>query len=125
MFSTLPELSVNSSIKSAIGLYIDAFASLARPVSDEVYDFSAMMRQVGFIDVELTKYRLPIGAWGDTQTEKEVGRWNSLNFMEGIEGALLACCTRQLGMTVEQIHEIVAACRKEAKDKNKRLYYYL
>lgn len=77
------------------------------------------------MDVTETRHRLPIGAWGDTPTEKEIGRYNMLNFIEGMEGALLAACTRLLGMTVAEVMELVESSKAEVKDRRLRLYCYM
>ena len=119
-----PPPSSPTHLQAALSLYTTALSTLNRPVGEEVYTFAPLMRAAGFVDVSETRYRLPIGAWGDTETEKEIGQFNTLNFMEGMEGALLACSAIR-GVGVREVKEMGERCRSEAKDRRLRLYCWL
>ena len=43
----------------------------------------------GFIDVKETKYKIPIGGWSSDPKMKQVGRYNLLQFTQGVEGFAL------------------------------------
>lgn len=43
----------------------------------------------GFIDVKETKYKIPIGGWSSDLKMKQVGRYNLLQFTQGVEGFAL------------------------------------
>jgi hypothetical protein len=54
------------------------------------------LKVAGFEDlVELT-YKLPIGPWNEYPRVREIGRWNLVQWQEGIEDWSLALLTRAL-----------------------------
>lgn len=58
-----------------------------------------LIRSAGFVDVVERVYKWPIGPWSADPKLKELGRWNLLNWEEGMEGWLLAVYTRVLGVS--------------------------
>jgi hypothetical protein len=43
----------------------------------------------GFVDIKETKYKLPIGGWSSDPKMKNLGRYNLLQFTQGVEGFAL------------------------------------
>lgn len=46
-----------------------------RTFSGEAYSFKDQMRNAGFVDIEETKIRVPLGPWHTDATQKEIGRY--------------------------------------------------
>lgn len=61
-------------------------------------NMAGLIREAGFVDVVEKRYRWPIGPWSSDPRLKELGRWNLLNWEEGMEGWILANYTRVLGV---------------------------
>ena len=57
--------------------------------------------------------------------QKEVGAWNYLQIMEGLEAFTLALFTREAGYTVDEVKVICANIRKEIKDPKMHVMFYL
>jgi hypothetical protein len=56
------------------------------------------IREAGFVDIVEKKIKWPLGPWSSDPKLKEIGRWNLLNWEEGLEGWTLAHYTRVLGV---------------------------
>lgn len=65
-----------------------------------------LIREAGFVDVVEKTYKWPIGPWSSDPKLKELGRWNLLNWEEGMEGWIMACYTRVLGVSAPAIKRI-------------------
>jgi hypothetical protein len=51
-----------------------------------IYDFNReMITQAGFVDVVEKKYKVPVGTWPRDPKMKELGQWNLLFCLEGLE----------------------------------------
>lgn len=57
-----------------------------------------LIRAAGFVDVVDKCFKWPIGPWSSDPRLKEIGRWNLLNWEQGMEGWILAGYTRVLGV---------------------------
>lgn len=60
----------------------DAFGKSLRVVDESAQH----MREAGFVDVTERRFRVPIGTWAKDPHLKELGRYNRLQWSEGIEG---------------------------------------
>lgn len=91
---------------------------------EELYGFKDLMAAAGFVDVSETRYRIPIGEWPADVTERELGLYNMLNFLEGIEGYALTACGGGRGSEPpgDAVHEMKKLVKKGIKDKKARLY---
>lgn len=58
-----------------------------------------MITSAGFVDVVEKRFKWPIGPWSSDPRLKEIGRWNLLNWEEGMEGWVIAPYTRVLGVS--------------------------
>jgi hypothetical protein len=83
------------------------------------------MTAAGFVDVTETRYRLPIGPWATDPTEKQIGRLNMLNYLEGVEAYTLACCGRSEGFGVEEAKTLAERARRDVLDKKLELWHWL
>ena len=48
-----------------------------------------LLQDGGFVDVVEKKYKVPVGPWMEDPFWKEVGKWNALYLLEGLEGMAL------------------------------------
>lgn len=68
---------------------------------------------------------MPIGTWPQDKKLKEVGAWNYLQMMEGLEAFHQALFTRLLGWELGEVKAMVARMRKEFKDPGVHCLYHL
>lgn len=83
------------------------------------------LKDAGFEDVVAQKYVWPVGTWPADRHLKEVGAWNYLQIVEGLEGFTYALFTRQLGYTQKEVEVICANIRKEMKDPKMHAMFHL
>ncbi|RPB08023.1 S-adenosyl-L-methionine-dependent methyltransferase [Morchella conica CCBAS932] len=100
-----------------------ASLNAGRAFSDE--SFKSQMEEAGFVDVQETRFRIPLGPWERDSRGKEVGRYNMINFMEGLEGYSLALFTRVLGMEVEKVRELIEGAKRDGMNRKLRIYFWL
>lgn len=67
-------------------------------------EMAGMITSAGFVDVVEKRFKWPIGPWSSDPRLKEIGRWNLLNWEEGMEGWVIAPYTRVLGVSVFLFH---------------------
>jgi hypothetical protein len=79
----------------------DAFGKTLRIV-DEAKD---KMIAAGFTNVVEHRFKAPIGPWAKDRHLKELGRYNRLQWEEGIEGWSMMLLTNLLGVCVNWLAE--------------------
>jgi hypothetical protein len=52
------------------------------------------MRKAGFVEVVEVRYKWPMNGWPKEETMKNIGRWNQLRLMDGVEGFMLRLLTQ-------------------------------
>lgn len=87
--------------------------------------FKAQMEEAGFVDIEETRVKIPLGPWERDTLGKEIGRYNMINFMEGLEGYCLALFTRVLGMGVEEVRQLLESAKRDGRNRKLRIYFWL
>ncbi len=57
-----------------------------------------LLTEAGFVDLVETKYKLPIGPWMADKKWNEIGQWNLLFLITGLEGMQLYILKNVLGV---------------------------
>jgi SAM-dependent methyltransferase len=83
------------------------------------------IRTAGFESVELRVLPFPVGTWPKDRKMKEIGAFNLLHFLEGLEPISLRCFMSGLGWSQEEVQVFLAQCRNEFKKKDKRIQHNL
>ncbi|KAK1980051.1 S-adenosyl-L-methionine-dependent methyltransferase [Colletotrichum cereale] len=81
-----------------------------------------IMKEVGFVDVSVTKFKWPMSPWAKDEHYKELGSWCLENLMEGLEGWTMAPFTRALGWTKDEVNVFLIGVRKELRDRSIHAY---
>jgi len=92
-------------------LSLEVSNSMPRPYH-LVKNYAKLMREAGFVDMQEQTFFLPCGDWTGDPSHAKIGSWQMLNFMNGIEGATMRNL-RTLGMSVEEIDELIEGIRQE------------
>ena len=79
-------------------IFIDAGKRMGKSfnIIDEMEDY---IKDAGFEGVTLHSYRWPVGPWCKGQKLKEIGTWNQVHLIEGLEGYVTAILTRVCGVS--------------------------
>ncbi|KAI4289606.1 MAG: hypothetical protein L6R35_001117 [Caloplaca aegaea] len=102
------KMSRENNIESCPGLYLEGW-----------------MKDAGFQGVQAEKFVWPVGTWPKDKHLKEIGAWNYLQIMQGLEGFTYALFTRRLGYSKAEVEVICANVRKEMKDPKLHAMYHL
>lgn len=57
------------------------------------------IEQAGFVDVVEKEYKMPVGGWMEDKKWKEIGQWNLLFLLEGLDGMQLFILKTILGVS--------------------------
>ncbi|KAM0272517.1 hypothetical protein ACHAQH_008699, partial [Verticillium albo-atrum] len=116
--NTLPK---DSALVRWCNLLVQAGANLGRPV-DQVYNYSTIMRKVGFVDCVDRDFKWPTNTWPKDKRYKEMGMWSLAALDGGLEGLSMALFTRGLNWTMEETLAFCIDVRKEMR--NPRIHAY-
>ncbi|KAI8282013.1 Secondary metabolism regulator LAE1 [Colletotrichum sp. SAR11_57] len=116
---TLP---TDSALNKTYTLIGEALKVFGRPFQD-VLPLVDMMKEVGFVDLYVKKFKWPTNTWPRDSHFKEIGEWANVNYLSGIEGWVMAPFTRALGWKKEEVQVLLIDVRKEFNDRNIHAYW--
>ncbi|KAL3301596.1 methyltransferase domain-containing protein [Colletotrichum asianum] len=116
---TLP---TDSALNKTYTLIGEALKVFGRPFQD-VLPLVDMMKEVGFVDLYVKKFKWPTNTWPRDSHFKEIGEWANVNYLSGIEGWVMAPLTRALGWKKEEVQVLLIDVRKEFNDRNIHAYW--
>lgn len=93
--------------------------------SMEVYkDIPMWLAEAKYTNVACSYAKTPVGgSWCQTEEEREIGRWNAVNVMEGMEGFSLAIFTRLLGWDPIEVQALLGLVRTEIQEQKVHAYF--
>jgi len=102
--------------------YIEACLKIHRDPSWTAR-YKEWMVAAGFTDVRETKFKWPINPWPRDPNLKEMGLWNMVNMLKGLDGFTVRLFTTALGMTTEEIQVSLVQVRKDLRDTRIHSYW--
>ncbi|OLN81082.1 Trans-aconitate 2-methyltransferase 12 [Colletotrichum chlorophyti] len=105
-----------------IDLMYEASVMFGRPYQ-EIPPLVNVMKEVGFVDVEMHIFKWPSNPWPKDRKYKELGAWNNENFCEGFEGFSMAPLTRAHNWKKEEVQVFLIDVRKDLRDRNMHAYW--
>ncbi|KAJ5002573.1 Secondary metabolism regulator LAE1 [Colletotrichum sp. SAR 10_66] len=75
-----------------------------------------MMKEVGFQDVALQRFKWPSNPWPKDPHYKKIGEWNYHNFVAAAEALAMGPLTRAHGYTKEEVDVFLIDVRKNMRD---------
>lgn len=82
-----------------------------------------MMKEVGFQDVALQRFKWPSNPWPKDPHYKKIGEWNYHNFVAAAEALAMGPLTRAHGYTKEEVDVFLIDVRKNMRDP--KIHSYL
>lgn len=83
---------------------------------------ASLMHEVGFVDVVIKPFKVPVGTWPRDQTLKQAGSVQLVAMLEGMEGLSLAIFTRCLEWSIDDTKKLIEEAKQEFTRK-KACYY--
>lgn len=81
------------------------------------------MIETGFDNVEERTFKWPVNTWPMDQRLKELGRWNLINMLDGLEGFTVRLLTKALEMSVSEIEVFLASVRQDLRNRKIHSYW--
>ncbi|OCL01421.1 S-adenosyl-L-methionine-dependent methyltransferase [Glonium stellatum] len=75
------------------------------------------VKDAGFTNIRHKIVKLPIGPWAKDKQKKEVGLFNLVQILDGLEGFSYRLLTQVLGWELQEVDVLIAKVRKELKSK--------
>ncbi|OBR05082.1 Methyltransferase domain-containing protein [Colletotrichum higginsianum IMI 349063] len=95
---------------------------LGRPYINCDRFLPSLLKEVGFVDISVNKFKWPINPWPKDPYFRELGLWQYENCVEGIEAWTMAPFTRALNWTREEVNMFLIDVRKDMKDRGIHAY---
>jgi hypothetical protein len=90
---------------------------------DKPQHYQQWMTEAGFVNVQESIFRLPLNPWHPDQKLKELGTWQLMNFLDGVEG--LTLFTEVLKWPKMEVDVFLAQVRKDVTNRNIHAYFNL
>ncbi|KAI5361823.1 Putative S-adenosyl-L-methionine-dependent methyltransferase [Septoria linicola] len=105
-------------------LLLEAGRKIGRPLGSDVSEhFERWMEDAGFVDVQHKMFMWPSSSWPKDPFMKELGRWNQVNIIDGLEAFCLALLTRGLGWRKEEVDVFVARVSNDFRNRKIHAYF--
>ncbi|KAL1968552.1 hypothetical protein VTN77DRAFT_1762 [Rasamsonia byssochlamydoides] len=104
-----------TSIEQYYDVVINAFEK-AGYVSNPGPLLDGWFREVGFENIHVQKYKVPMGGWPLDEHSKKVGLWNLFQAETGFEASAMAVLTRYEAWTQAEVTVLVAKTRNDARN---------
>lgn len=85
--------------------------------------YKRWMEETGFVNVQQLNYKLPINTWPKDKALKELGKWNLINMVEGLEGYTVRPFTKIMGMSMEEVELLMMEVRKDLHNRKMHTYW--
>ncbi|KAJ4289331.1 hypothetical protein N0V88_007082 [Collariella sp. IMI 366227] len=115
-------LTPSSEMLKWVTILNDAADSVGR-TSSPGPNLEKWVQDAGFVNVRHEKFRLPLGPWPKDPKLKEVGRFNLMQMLSGLEAFSLRLYTDVLGWEKEEVMVMLAKVRGELRDSRIHAMY--
>ncbi|KAL2218200.1 S-adenosyl-L-methionine-dependent methyltransferase [Thermoascus aurantiacus ATCC 26904] len=88
----------------------------------QIHLWKEKMEKAGFVDVREVQYKLPTGRWPKDPKLKEIGKYQQVQHIQGVDSYSFALLSRVLGWSKEEIQVFCARVKNELKDPSVHLY---
>jgi hypothetical protein len=81
--------------------------------------------KAGFINVTVLDFKIPIGPWAKNPKLKDIGMWQRVVLLDGLEAFSLAIFTRFLKWSKPDLLDLLAEVRREVSNTSYHWYWPL
>lgn len=74
------------------------------------------MKEAGFTNITRHKFKIPIGPWAKDPKQKDVGMYNLVQHLQGLEAFSLRLFCDVLGWQKEEVYVFLSSVRKDLKN---------
>ena len=84
--------------------------------------YKKYLEEAGFEGVTEKNFESPVGTWARGKRINMLGSWGREDMLSAVEGISLAVLTRGLGVTKEEVHELLVGVRDDMKSDRIHIY---
>lgn len=117
---TIPE---NSSLLDVCKLFFTMGDAMGTPINAPT-TWKGRMERAGFVDVKETVYKVPMGPWPKTKRFKEIGAFENVSIVEGLEAYMMRGYTQVLGGNADVLRIKVAKAVAELRNPKMHTYVF-
>ena len=107
-----------------IKLMLQASEDYGKPIPAQA-DLRPWVEDAGFVDVKEYTFKIPVNSWPKDKKLKEVGKYQCMNYTEGMEGISIGLFTRVLKWQPMEVSVFLARIRKELASREYHIYQTL
>ncbi|KAL2000279.1 hypothetical protein VTN02DRAFT_3326 [Thermoascus thermophilus] len=122
VYSEDDTLKPDSSFVKMVNLLAEACDKISRPLNIAT-SIKGLIEDAGFESVEEKSLKMPVGTWPKDARLKEIGAFNAINIIEGVEAFTAALFADVLGWSEEEIAVLNAGVRRDVKTKDNHSIY--
>jgi len=111
----------DSSLRYWSNLITKACSDYNRPAPLHT-EYFAWFKKAGFVDVKQVVLKSPTNPWPKDKTLKEVGKYQLLAHLQGLEGITMGLMTRAAKWKAEEVQVLMAKLRPELIDRSIHSY---
>ena len=90
---------------------------------DNPYRYKEWMEEAGFMNVKDTVFPLPVNEWPKDPRMKQIGLWELLNCLQGLQGFCLLLFTEVLGWSRDELDVFLAQVTQDLQ--NRKIHSYM
>ncbi|BDD56741.1 hypothetical protein MPDQ_002834 [Monascus purpureus] len=115
-------LDENSSVIRLYKLLEEACRKMGRPNTVGVH-LKQWAQEAGFKNIHHEVFKLPLGLWPMDPIMKEIGAFNLLQFLDGLEAFTISTFTNVLGWSVPEVQLFLSQVRNDAKKRGSHIMH--
>jgi len=77
----------------------------------------------GFVNINEERYKIPVGMWPKDKKLKEIGAYNLMQFLDGLDGISMAVMTRIRGWKAEEVTVFLPDVKKDLRNRDIHIQY--
>lgn len=85
--------------------------------------YTVAMTEIGFQNVTERIFKWPVNSWPKDKHMKEIGEWNLVNMLDGLEGFTNRLFTGVLGWSMEEVQAFLVGVRKDLQNRSIHCYW--
>ena len=105
-----------------VNKFMDAMTKVGRDCTAPEH-YEQWAKDVGFVNVVRQDYKWPQNPWPKDPLMKDLGRWHTVNTLDGLHGFSARLFTGVLGMSAEDVEALLVKVRKDIVDRSIHSYW--
>lgn len=102
----------------------EGISQMNRSLAPDIDGIANIMREVGFVNVVVNKYKTPLGLWAKEEHLKQAGAVQLVALLEGVDSMSVGLFQKCLGWGEEQVTDFLAKVKRDMRDRRMEGLYW-